>query len=152
MGFVLRHLLLFFLPIVLAVGLDVATAPLRRQLYQQSGVFLRDLFSNDPERVRTTLESLGQGGISLSESLDWGLRAAVVIGFLAFSRLIPKSASSHSAVNFLTTLCVGFGFAKLNGGFAGLDWVELGLCLIIGLCLAVVALTRRLTSLARPAR
>ncbi|PTV93607.1 hypothetical protein C8J27_11454 [Rhodobacter aestuarii] len=115
-------------------------------------MFLRDLFSNDPERVRTTLVNVGTGGISLSEGLDWGLSAAVVIGFLAFSLLIPKSASSQRAVNFLTTLCVGFGFAKLNGGFAGLDWVELGLCLVIGLCLAVVALTRRLTSLAKPAR
>ena len=150
MGFVFRHLLLFVLPIALAIGLNLATAPLRRELYQRSCAFLRDLFSNDPERVRTTLEKAGQGGISLSDGLDWGLRAAVVIGFLAFSRLIPKSASSQSAVNYLTTLCIGFGFAKLNGGFAGLDWVELGLCLIIGLCLAVVGLSRRLTSLARP--
>ncbi|SOC21645.1 hypothetical protein SAMN05877831_12420, partial [Rhodobacter maris] len=95
MGFVFRHLLLFFLPIALAVGLHLATAPLRRELYQQSSVFLRDQFSNDPERVRTTLENVGTGGVSLSEGLDWGLRAAVVIGFLAFSLLIPKSASSQ---------------------------------------------------------
>ena len=150
MGFVFRHLLMFFLPIALAIGLDLATAPLRRELYRQSGVFLHDLFSNDPDLVRTTLENVGQGGISLSEGLDWGLRAAVVIGFGAFSLLIPKSASQQSAVNFLTTLCVGFGFAKLNGGFAALDWGELGLCLITGLGLAIVGLSRRLTSLTKP--
>ena len=150
MGFVFRHLLLFFLPIVLAIGLHLATAPLRRELHRQSGVFLRDLFSDDPDLVRTTLENVGQGGISLSEGLDWGLRAAVVIAFTGFSLLIPKSASSQSAVNFLTTLCVGFGFAKLNGGFAELDWADLGLCLITGLCLAIVGLNRRLTSLAKP--
>lgn len=150
MGFVLRHLLLFFLPIALGFALHYATFPLRAEFHRQSAEFLGAFLSGDPEDARGSLRRVFESAATLPGGLDWMSRATVVAGLGSFSLLIPKTAPQQRAVNLLTTLCVGFGFAKTLGLFFGLDWSDFALCLLVGLCLAIVVLSLRLKSLTKP--
>lgn len=150
MSFLLRHLLLFFLPIALGFALHYATFPLRAEFHRQSVEFLGAFLSGDPEDARVGLRRVFESAATLPGGLDWMSRVTVVAGLGSFSLLIPKTAPQQRAVNLLTTLCVGFGFAKTLGLFFGLDWADFALCLIFGLCLAIVVLSLRLKSLTKP--
>ncbi|WP_412555190.1 hypothetical protein [Shimia sp. MIT1388] len=139
-----RYLLVFILPTMLAVALEVATSSMRIEAFHEAVKIIDLTFSKDAEIKKQALESIGSDeGTKLSTKLDRFFAAAVPLGCMVLALAIPMQAKPERIIDFMTTLFCGFCVAFWLIGFYRMEWFEFGLCLLLGIALAAVTLLVR---------
>ena len=134
-----RHMLLFLVPICLAVSLPLVHGQSTAQYIAQSDQLSEAILNRNAEKVESAfsalsrqvdaeimraLEDLEQGNFTQIQRAERVTTALTVAVFWGLAFLIPPRATPQSVANCLTTLTVGFCAAKLLIGFHFLAWPE----------------------------
>lgn len=130
----LRFVLIFTVPIIFALLLDVGTFPYRAAAHQEASELLYNMITADTEVRAAYIETvLAEDKIQLSRLLDWFFAGAIVVGAVIFTMIIPVTYSIKRTVDLLTTMVVGFCTAKIIFGFGGMDWPDFAIWMGLGL-------------------
>ena len=128
-----RYVLIFTLPIAIALVLYYATTSLRMDAHQNAWKWLDAALSTDADTRDAANKGLQSGEISPSlKLLNYISTASIILGAFMSALLVPVGSSVNRSVNLISAMVIGFCFTKMIVGFSYLGWVEFSLWLVIG--------------------
>jgi len=135
--------MIFILPVILAVALHYGTVSFQIDAHQNATNLMNALLSTDPDTRALANKRLLDGEAGSYSWLNKLFGASIILGAATLAMLIPVDASPNRAANLISTMAVGFCFAKVVVGFLFIGWGKFGALLAIGVVCALVVVSIR---------
>ena len=134
-----RFVLIFMLPIIIALLLHYGTFSLNAMAHQEAREWLNLALSADEETKKAAYGELAKGSkFRLHHWLHIISAGSILVVGLVSALVIPINSPPERTVNFMTALLCGFCFAKLFIAYSLIPWTEFGVWVAGALVCALI--------------